>query len=724
MSADTGETIGYWYFMGMQMVLCHGPVDTVHDLLVGERSAFSGISGVPASSSTRIYIFQHNLFGGEKREGGLSGYLSLAFGEPTQAPNPYLQGQLGADIPAYRGVLSAIWEGGRLAAMNPYIKKWEFVVSRASPEIPGGGAWKTIGDDNANPAYMIYESLTNEAWGMGYPSASMDPVSFLATAEALFNEGFGLSLTWSQQASIEDFVQEIVDHIAGQLRLNLETGLHELHLIRKVTDLSGVRTLDEDTIVEIPSFERQGWGETVNEVTVKYIDPSTFKETAVTVQDLGNIAVQGATVNQTLEFLGIRDNSLAQLVALRELAARSTPLAVMTLKLNKKAWDLRPGDIFKLTWAALGVVDMACRCLTIDTGQAGSGVISVQAIEDVFYMGSTAYTDQQPEGWVNPNTAPVAPSSRFVEEGGYYDLALRIGDTDAQAEDANVGYVTSVAVKPSGDSYNYNMMSRVAPQDYGTDGTGHWGKAGVLNAALDFTTEVFQVTQLGISDLLNAVLNPYAYVGSEKVKLLSITSVSGSIYEVTVKRGVLDTVPVEHPSGTVFWAVDDSQPAHPQPYTNLDSVNVQLRTLTSLGELSEADSLTDVVVMGQRQYRPYPPGGLTINGVYLQQSITGDLAVSWAHRDRLLQTAYLVEQSESSIGPEVGTTYEVWITDELSNVNPPFYVGAGTTATLTQAQEGTDNGLGRYNTSLILHVKAIRDGLDSWTEWSIPITRP
>ena len=44
--------------------------------------------------------------------------------------------------------------------------------------------------------------------------------------------------------------------------------------------------------------------------------------------------------------------------------------------------------------------------------------------------------------------------------------------------------------------------------------------------------------------------------------------------------------------------------------------------------------------------------------------ITGALTASWAHRSRLQQTVHLVTQSETSIGPEAGTTYTVRVYGE------------------------------------------------------------
>ncbi|WP_311975719.1 hypothetical protein [Ralstonia mannitolilytica] len=61
-------TVGYRYYAGMHLALCHGPVDSLNRIVVGERTAWSG----SLTSSGRIAINQPDLFGGDDREGASS----------------------------------------------------------------------------------------------------------------------------------------------------------------------------------------------------------------------------------------------------------------------------------------------------------------------------------------------------------------------------------------------------------------------------------------------------------------------------------------------------------------------------------------------------------------------------------------------------------------------------------------------------------------------------
>ena len=67
-----------------------------------------------------ISISAPNLFGGgDDKEGGIVGGLNILMGTSGQSVNSYLQAKIGATmIPAFRGILSALWNGGQVSANN------------------------------------------------------------------------------------------------------------------------------------------------------------------------------------------------------------------------------------------------------------------------------------------------------------------------------------------------------------------------------------------------------------------------------------------------------------------------------------------------------------------------------------------------------------------------------------------------------------------------------
>ncbi|MEJ7831350.1 MAG: phage tail protein [Nocardioides sp.] len=115
------QTIGYKHHVGMHMVLCHGPIDSVIRLDFHEREGWAG-----SASGGTITVSANELFGGQKREGGVSGLVDVMMGLPTQTKNSYLLSKIGPSIPAYRGVVSLVFRGAGASSFywgnNPYLK--------------------------------------------------------------------------------------------------------------------------------------------------------------------------------------------------------------------------------------------------------------------------------------------------------------------------------------------------------------------------------------------------------------------------------------------------------------------------------------------------------------------------------------------------------------------------------------------------------------------------
>ncbi|WP_282266482.1 hypothetical protein [Stenotrophomonas sp. PS02298] len=120
------QTIGYWYRPLIHFGLCRGPIDALLEIRGGDRTAWNGV----VTESTRLYVDAMNLWGGEKSEGGIAGYLDVMFGEPEQQPNDYLTKHLGSRRGACRGKASIVFRGGRWGAMNPYPKAASFKLRR------------------------------------------------------------------------------------------------------------------------------------------------------------------------------------------------------------------------------------------------------------------------------------------------------------------------------------------------------------------------------------------------------------------------------------------------------------------------------------------------------------------------------------------------------------------------------------------------------------------
>lgn len=129
-------TVGYKYYVGMHMALCHGPVDKLVRIRVGGKQVWSG-----NNYGGQLYIDKPDVFGGEKREGGVSGYVDLEMGKPDQGQNSYLAAKLGSSLlPAFRGVCCAVLRQVYIG-LNPYLKDWGWLLQRIHTTGNGETQW-------------------------------------------------------------------------------------------------------------------------------------------------------------------------------------------------------------------------------------------------------------------------------------------------------------------------------------------------------------------------------------------------------------------------------------------------------------------------------------------------------------------------------------------------------------------------------------------------------
>jgi len=419
--------VGYRYFMGMHLAVCAGPVDAVTRILVGDREAWREDS---VTSTTTITITKGGLFGGDEGEGGVSGDVEVRFGGPTQGVSPYLTRSdvLNTDV-CFRGVLSLILKGnaalpghvagkGFYVGTTRYIKPWAIRVLRKPGRVwnAGLGDWviwypeKAMVGDEANPAHIVYEVLTNAEWGMGYPATIIDDARFRQAADVLYGEGTGLGFVWSQQTSVIEFLQMVMDHINAALRLDPVTGTFWLKLIRDDYVTADLLLLTDSNILELESFQRTGWGETVNEVVVKYRGLNN-KPKSISVQNLANVQIQGRVVSETKDYPGIRNDDLARRIAARDLRAKSAGLAAVSIRCNRLAYGLGPGDCFRFQWPALGIIEIVMRVGQVSSGTLVDGAISIAAVQDVFALGEEVFGPPDDEVWDPPD--PVPDPSEF-----------------------------------------------------------------------------------------------------------------------------------------------------------------------------------------------------------------------------------------------------------------------------------------------------------------------
>lgn len=703
------------YYMSIHFGICTGPLDEIQQIVIDKKEAWRG----NVSAASNIGINKQNLFGGLKKEGGVSGTVAYLPGDEAQVMPAGLASRMRLTpetCPAYRGMASAFFYGaggggggflgGFLGAMggsggfywranSPYLPGTWIKVKR----VPKGLDLLTADiDGNANGAHIIWECLTNTDWGMGAPAYAIDRQSFLTAAQTLYDERFGIALLWTQQETIENFITNVVNHVEGVVYVDPSTGLITFKLIRADYDPDDLFEVTPDN-ANMSKFQRKLWGETVNEIVVSWTNPENEETETVTIQDLANIAMQGGIVSQPKDYKGIRNADLAMRTAARDLRVASSPLASCEVQIDRSAWKIVPGEVIAVTWPENGMRRVAMRVGNVDYGRTSDPQIRVQLVEDVFSLPQASYVSPPPTGWIDPSENPTPLVWSLVFTLPYF---LSNDDTGS-AEETSAAYphvsAGILGAHPGSDTAEFVLMHQVSDPS----GASRWEEGstistvqrGRLDAPLTFET----VSSVAIKDLsqgYSAAVGSFVIIGDtdETMEMCVMRDAEGDI--ATLVRGVLDTVPREWPAGTPVWFVGtDSVIEDGEPRIGGQLVEYYPLTVTSRGRLSIDDALPINGTLTERPWLPSRPANVKINGMSHGQVDAVDapqITVTWANRNRLMEDSVVLRWDEATVVPEEGQTTTVSIHDIDGNLITSHDGLTGTSFVIPAASFG-DNAI-------------------------------
>lgn len=687
MGGGKKQTIGYKYYFSLHMGLGRGPINEIAEIRVGDIPAYN----VPinlTSSGQLVTINKPDLFGGEKKEGGIQGPMYCYNGAEDQVLQgalgsslgtlPSIAASLGGDVPNFRGVVT-LWFDGLVAAMNPYPKEWSFRVRRSTAGWWNNDPWYpakarvVLQSENGgqvhamNGAHMLYEINTNPEWGRGMPAELIDEPSFVTAANTLCDEGLGLCIPWFRQENIKDFIPVIINHIGGVQYVDRETGKLTLRLIRGDYNPDDLPLFTPDTgLLDVIDDDSSAEESSYNEIVIKGFDPTTKEDIMVRVHNLAAIQSQGEIISNTIEYRGLATRALCGRVALRELKVQ-LPLRKMTVVLDRRGWRIAPGMPFRISYPEKGINNLILRAGECRDGTLTDGKINVKSVQDIFGMPETSFIEPPGTGWTPPSFAAVPSPEQRLYEINWRDFVRTTTPADQSAVDLGASYAGILARDPpSTQTQGYDVLMSLTSGTYNieeapTAGFTNWLRLAADIAPLDTTLEVTE-------DNLAAFLTEYAagmvvLLDDEQMQFVAFDEVTRLA---TLKRGVADTIPAAHVADTTIWLVDDEIGSDKVEYQDGETVYAKALTRTSTEVLPEVSADEMSLEMNQRVFRPYPPGDVQVDGtsIYLLSSYQSEPVLTWTHRDRLSQADVAIGHEEGSIGPEAGVTYNIRVYDE------------------------------------------------------------
>jgi len=746
------------YRLSTHFGVCLAPV-RLRGLFFGEKLAWEG----DLDTQTIIGINNIDLFGGVQKEGGIQGDIYFLPGDENQTMPEGLAAKLGlttATCPGFRGFASVFMVGNGTGVQNPEgLPHPRFglppVAGSAGQNLPGfvwgynnpylKTAWvKVTGEpeyttgvlpdetamigDDCNPAHMIYDVLVDPNL-MGGSAAGIHVASFIAAAQTLFDEEFGLSMGWFQQDTPEAFVSEILDHIQATVYTDPADGLFHIKLLRDDYDPDTIPEFDESNC-KLTNFQRKSWGETINEIVVSFTNPANEDKATVSWQDLGNVISQGSVVTDNRDYYGVRNPDLATKLAVRDSRTASAPLASCELEIFRTTnSQIVPGGVIKVSNAALGLFGVIFRIGSVDYGRTTDSKIRLSLLEDIFGFRVGAY---------------YAPPATLHEDGATPSEAAYIKTFTMPAffvaqfsggfPDPDETFAAIIATQSDGDTSRYELWSEQTTLggslEYGSLGermlTGRSTLINDLDAEADTLIE-FATTTPGTGPETDGFV---LIGGDEDEQELAFLREIDSNNVWTLDRGMLDTTPKAWPAGTEIWFLSPAvQFGDATALADGQTVNYKVLPKTSLGTLALADATAQPVTVSNRPNDPIRPAKVRANGFGFGEidlvsvaEADGDITITWANRNRDMEETTVYSWDDDGITPPVGVTTTIRIysaggtliathaglTGESYVLDPYDYAGKTLVRVNVKAVDGDGNE------SIQGHDLLIRVGYGGW----------
>lgn len=577
---------------------------------------------------------------------------------------------------------------------------------------------------DANPSHIIYECLTNTDWGLGVDPAGLDTQSFVDVARTLFYENLGLSMMWSQAASVQEFINEILDCIKGSTFTHPRTGKLTIKLMREDYWPDGLREINPDN-AELTNFARKAWGETINEMKVTWTNPVSENEETVYSQDLGNIAMQGTVVSDSRNYYGVRSADLAQQLANRELRSASAPLCSCEATVDRTLWDITPLECVKLTWPEYGVESMIMRVMKVSYGQTGDSAIKLTLVEDIFGLPQAAFTAPPASEWINPEMPPVRVGLARILSLPAYALG-QAGLAVASMEYPSTRAAILVAPPTTSGNAEYRIALRESTPSGGTKwvesaGNRQFAGRGALAAPLEAavrSTIPALVRPVGPPPAVDSFLLIGPDSGAiDDLELALVTAVDEITGAITILQGVLDTTPRSWPAGTPVWVISmDSLDVLPMELTDGQTAYVKVMTVSAGGQTSENEAPIFAAPVAARAVLPTRPANVKIGGVGFGKVATREpsLPVTWSTRNRTFEDQAVYAWDDTSITPEQGQTTRIRVRDKNG-------VRVDTISDLGGTSYNLD--LTSYALPVDVTVLASREFLESWQGHTIRVEK-
>ncbi|MBH9742186.1 phage tail protein [Vibrio navarrensis] len=580
-------TTGHEYLLGMQAALCFGNETLkLHKITANDRDVWIAPEGFIRDG----FIDCED----EDIKGNFRFYTGF-----NNISDPYLS-QFNEINPPYQGLSYIIFEKLKWGE-SPSLPAFAFEMSRFAKNTLGEFTEECVIGIDANPAYMIYETLINDQWGMGANPEDINKESFEKAARTLFLEGLGMSLMVDSVSSAQDIITEIEKTIDGVFRLNTETGLLELKLCRADYDVDDLLVIDESIITDVSRYERAGISNGVNVVRVTYTSADdNFESKSVAVENTGSCHATQNTEFANIAYKGITNADTANKLAMRYLIANSADMTSLEITCNEKSAGLNKGDVFVFKFAPTSVSRQVFRITSIDFGTIKNPAVKITARADVFgiaYSNYSSINESELEDLVRPpidavNLLYLEAPYLYGDKARLFGCVEKVGGAESSVwfdvqESTESEYTEIEKAHSFTKRYKVDYLNPDATVFYlEGDATPY------ISSASDSELKEGKNLSIIVSD-----------AGQEWIAIKSATyNVSENRTEISVWRGCIDTPVLDHASDSHVWLIENTAPL--LDYVFNDDAELTARNRTSHSKQSHGDGVKRNIAITNRASKP------------------------------------------------------------------------------------------------------------------------
>ncbi len=281
--------------------------------------------------------------------------------------------------------------------------------------------------DDANPAAVAWEVLTNKVWGKGLSSDLLDLPGFKAAALYYQTNRLGIS-TALGRTSLGSFVQRLRDVFGLFIWWDGEK-LRAQCIWDPAVAYSIRPRIQADDVIGAPALNRPTSSGSYNEIRLEFTNrQNNFQSEIATAMDLAHVETIGGVRTQTVDGGEIGTRRAAERIAANMLRQLAYPPATCQVKIRRTYSGLQPTGFVEFVWdewRESGVATTFWRVVDIEDDDQGGEGINLTLMEDYFATARDGILNDSE--WENPDAAIDSDDALTNEDLALSDLA---GDLD------------------------------------------------------------------------------------------------------------------------------------------------------------------------------------------------------------------------------------------------------------------------------------------------------